>query len=188
MLDLNELAAVHGEQLSLGQLQLSRCGARAAFSLEAGDGSESYAAFLRELAPEDDAGARRGGVARRQGLTAAAPAYRHLPALDGLVSLEWAADGVTLLFTTPNALGRPWAVHAWNAGPPLPRGSASAGAGGRPAVDTLFEEPDERFFVDIGRTKDWTLLTINCNSKTSSEASGRRWLEAGAAVRTRAPG
>lgn len=33
----------------------------------------------------------------------------------------------------------------------------------------LMEELDEQFYVHVGRTKDYQYLTINANSKTSSE-------------------
>lgn len=33
----------------------------------------------------------------------------------------------------------------------------------------LMEEPDEQFYLHVGRTKDYKFLTLNANSKTSSE-------------------
>eukprot|EP00887_Chlorella_sp_A99_P000935 scaffold5.g935.t1 len=169
VLDLNELAAVHGESISLGQLKLSRCGTRVAFTLDEGTGDECFSGFVRDLST---------------GAT-----WQH-SAMGAVVSLEWAADSDTLLFTTPNQLGRPWAVHTCSAGAPpaaAPAGAArrrgsvlslagawaARGAGGSSAFGSsarvLYEEPDERFFVDLGRTKDWNWLTINANAKLSSE-------------------
>ncbi|EFN57461.1 hypothetical protein CHLNCDRAFT_51004 [Chlorella variabilis] len=140
VLDVNDLAAVHGEYVQVGQVKLTRCGRHVAFTLDAGDGSEAFGAFTRDL--------RTG-------------ALRHLATVGSVVSLEWAADGRTLLCTQPNGLGRPWRV--------LGADAAAAAAGDGAASWPLFEEEDERFFVELGRTKDWSFLTINCNSKASSE-------------------
>ncbi|KAL4425735.1 hypothetical protein ABPG75_009751 [Micractinium tetrahymenae] len=164
VLDVNELAAVHGEYVQVGQMKLSRCGRHLAFTLEAGNGEEAFHAFTRDLTTGT---------------------LRHLGALGGVVSMEWAADdGRTLLATQPNELGRPWRVVAYAAGGGASAGSGGAwgtggrwlgsggggfAAGGGPACWPVFEEGDERFFVELGSTKDWSLLTINCNSKASSE-------------------
>lgn len=126
VLDVNDLAAVHGEYVQVGQVKLTRCGRHVAFTLDAGDGSEAFGAFTRDL--------RTG-------------ALRHLATVGSVVSLEWAADGRTLLCTQPNGLGRPWRV--------LGADAAAAAAGDGAASWPLFEEEDERFFVELGRTKDW---------------------------------
>ncbi len=68
------------------QVKLSLCGQHLAFTLDVGDGREQGVGFTRDL---------------RSGRT-----LQH-PALEGVVSLEWAADGRTLLYTLPNELGRP---------------------------------------------------------------------------------
>ena len=34
----------------------------------------------------------------------------------------------------------------------------------------ILEEHDPRWFVDVGRTKDWRYLTLTSTSKTASEA------------------
>jgi protease II len=36
-------------------------------------------------------------------------------------------------------------------------------------ISALKEEPDEQFYLHVGRTKDYKFLTLNANSKTSSE-------------------
>ncbi len=125
------------------QMKLSQCGQHVAFTLEEGQGEESWAAFTRDLGTG---------------------AMRHLSALGTVVSLEWAADGDTLLCTQPNELGRPWRVLTCSAaaaagegrrragGQALGSGSGGGGGGGSRVV---FEEGDERFFVELGRTKDW---------------------------------
>ena len=139
-------------------MKLSRCGELLAFTLEAGDGSERHSGHVRDL---------------RTGAT------RQLPALDGCVSVEWAADGRALLYTQPNELGRPWralrcevdSLGSAAGGAPLAGWgrSAAARAGGAGAGEVVWEEQDERFFLEIGRTKDWAHLTLNANSKTASE-------------------
>lgn len=48
--------------------------------------------------------------------------------------------------------------------------SSSSSSSSSPNSDPiLYHEPDERFFVDLKLTKDRRFLTINCNSKRSSE-------------------
>lgn len=129
------------------------------------------------------------------------------------VSLEWAGDGRTLLYTTPNQLGRPWRsvgrgglqhgraklllerftssrfetnveclpIHEQSApstalaAAPLRRvlrcaANAADSVCSSSSPQLVFEEPDERYFVELSRTKDWAFLAINANSKTSSEA------------------
>ena len=129
-----------------------------AFTLDAGEGEESFAAYTRELAGP------------------AAGTLCHLSGLGGVVSLEWAADGRTLLATQPNELGRPWRVVACDtaggaADPAAAEGgrgrgiaasaassssSSSSGSSGRGrGTWVVYEEADERFFVELGRTKDW---------------------------------
>lgn len=144
-------------------MKLSRCARHLAFTLEAGDGEEAFQAFTRDVTTGT---------------------LRHVDALGGVVSLEWAADGRTLLATQPNDLGRPWRVLACDAGGAAAgegggssrgswatsgrwlAGSGNAVApGGRPACRPVFEEGDERFFVELGRTKDWR-----------QAGGGRRWL------------
>ncbi len=132
-------------------MKLSRCGRHLAFTLEASNGEEAFQAFTRDITTG---------------------ALRHLGALGGVVSLEWAACGRTLLATQPNELGRPWRVVACDTGSGAAgKGASSSGdgwiTGGRwlggggqawgscPACRTVFEEGDERFFVELGRTKDW---------------------------------
>ncbi|KAG6552614.1 hypothetical protein Mapa_005814 [Marchantia paleacea] len=75
---------------------------------------------------------------------------------DGVVSVEWSGDGRTLYYTEVDELLRPWRVYRRSLG--------------SEAKDTLvFEEKDASSFLDVSRTKDWTFITVNVNSKTSSE-------------------
>lgn len=110
------------------QMKLSRCGHQVAFSLDAGTGQESCEAFVRDL--------RNGSV-------------QHLQQLGAVVSLEFAADAATLLCTQPNRLGRPWRVAGLKLSDSARRGPRAG------ATWDVFEEADERFFVELGRTKDW---------------------------------
>jgi len=120
-------------------MKLSRCGQRVAFTLDAGTGEESFQAFVRDLTTGT---------------------LRHISELGGVVSLEWAANGRTLLATQPNELGRPCRVVLCDAGG-LGVGAgagaswASGGSSSSHSTWVLFEESDERFFVELGRTKDW---------------------------------
>lgn len=76
--------------------------------------------------------------------------------VEGVVSLAWAKDGQTLLYTVTDELQRPYKVF------------------GR-RMDSeyedmlLFEEKDKSCCVDITSTKDCQFITINSNSRTSSE-------------------
>ena len=126
-------------------MKLSRCGQRIAFTLEEGQGEESWAAFTRDLGTG---------------------ALHNLSSLGTVVSLEWAADGDTLLCTQPNELGRPWRVLACSAGAAAGGGSrrragsqhisgSSSSSGSSRGSWVLLEEGDERFFLELGRTKDW---------------------------------
>jgi oligopeptidase B len=75
--------------------------------------------------------------------------------IDSVVSVEWSTDNKTILYTTANILKRPSKVFRMN-------------------LETkekilIYEETDEQYFLDVGITKDKKYLTINSNSKTSSE-------------------
>jgi protease II len=151
VLDANELSKVYGEDISVDQIKLSRCGGRVAFTLSEGGRDTARWALLRDLST--------GRISDQ-------------PALRGILSLEWAADGATLLATVPDHLGRP----AVAAAAPV---DAAAGA-----LRPLLEEPDPRFFVELQRTKDWEYIAINLCSKTSSEV----WLVADGGAGAAAPG
>ncbi len=146
VLDLNELAAQHGEGVELGELRLSADGASAAFTLAAPGADEARAAFVRDLA---------SGRVQRQAQ------------LGAVVSLEWAADGSTLLYTSPDEGGRPARVLHAAAGN-LPGAAPSwRPAGG--AGSLIWEESDPAFFLALQRSKDWRVLLLNAHSKSASE-------------------
>jgi oligopeptidase B len=164
VLDLNELAAQHGEGIELGELRLSADGASAAFTLAAPGADEARAAFVRDLAS--------GRVERQAQLGA-------------VVSLEWAADGSTLLYTSPDEGGRPARALRAAAGN-LPGAAPSwRPAGG--AGSLIWEESDPAFFLALQRSKDWRALLLNAHSKSSSEVRLVPADDPGAAPLTVAP-
>ncbi|XP_028085498.1 uncharacterized protein LOC114286512 isoform X1 [Camellia sinensis] len=77
--------------------------------------------------------------------------------VDGVVSLEWARDGRTLFYTVSDENQRPYRVLCTN-------------LGSDSVVDVpIFTENDSSFCVDITSTKDGKFITVNSNSRTSSE-------------------
>ncbi|XP_009761516.1 uncharacterized protein [Nicotiana sylvestris] len=84
---------------------------------------------------------------------------RVLPTLEveGVVSLEWAQDSCTFFYTLSDQNQRPYRVHC------VKLGSDSV------HDVPLFVENDSSFCVDIASTKDGKFITVNSNSRTSSE-------------------
>ncbi|XP_024015335.1 uncharacterized protein LOC18007840 [Eutrema salsugineum] len=77
--------------------------------------------------------------------------------VDGVVSLAWALDGITLFYTVTDENQRPHRVVVTN-------------VESDETDDTVvFSERDSSFCVDITTTKDGKFVTINSNSRTSSE-------------------
>lgn len=75
----------------------------------------------------------------------------------GVVSLAWAQDGCTLFYTISDDTQRPYRVQYTKLGP-------------GPMNDIpLYTEMDSSFCVDITSTKDEKFITVNSNSRTSSE-------------------
>ena len=71
--------------------------------------------------------------------------------------LAWGSDSRTVLYVRPDSAIRPWQVWRHRLGDPQSR-------------DTLvFEDPDERFFVDVARSRSGRYLLIGTSSKTTSE-------------------
>ncbi|XP_042377444.1 protease 2-like [Zingiber officinale] len=76
--------------------------------------------------------------------------------VEGVVSLAWAGDSRCLLYTVCDETQRPYRVFSMQLGSDL--------------VDkVLFTENDRSCCVDITSTKDGNFITINSNSRTSSE-------------------
>jgi oligopeptidase B len=71
--------------------------------------------------------------------------------------LGWANDNATVFYTRPDDAMRPWQVWRHRLG--------------TPATDDelVFEEPDERFYVSIGRTRSGRFLVITTASKLTTE-------------------
>ncbi|XP_059317125.1 uncharacterized protein LOC132067806 isoform X2 [Lycium ferocissimum] len=82
-----------------------------------------------------------------------------LPTLrvEGVVSVEWAQDSSTFFYTLSDQNQRPYRVHCKKLG--------SDSVHDVP----LFVENDSSFCVDIASTKDGKFITVNSNSRTSSE-------------------
>ncbi|XP_062163021.1 uncharacterized protein LOC133869938 [Alnus glutinosa] len=77
--------------------------------------------------------------------------------VDGVVSLAWAQDGNTLFYTISDDNQRPYRVLCTK-------------LGFHDTDDVLvFTESDSSFCVDITSTKDGKFITVNSNSRTSSE-------------------
>jgi oligopeptidase B len=94
-------------------------------------------------------------------------------------SSAWSADGTALFYTRPDEAVRPWQVwrHVL----------------GRPADDDVlvFQEDDERFFVQVGQTRSERYIVITSDSKVTSEvhvADARRPDDPPRVVEPRRPG
>ncbi|XP_021912299.1 uncharacterized protein LOC110826029 isoform X3 [Carica papaya] len=77
--------------------------------------------------------------------------------VDGVVSLAWAQDSNTLFYTISDKNQRPYRVCCARVGSKNMDGLS------------VFTETDNNFCVDITSTKDGKFITINSNSRTSSE-------------------
>jgi oligopeptidase B len=72
-------------------------------------------------------------------------------------SLAWSADGGTVFYTRPDQAMRPFQVWRHRLGTPA----------GEDAL--VLQEDDERFFVDVSRTRSGALIVVEIASKVSSE-------------------
>ncbi|GAA0139791.1 serine protease [Lithospermum erythrorhizon] len=77
--------------------------------------------------------------------------------VEGVVSLAWASDGCSLFYTLTDKNQRPYRVQCIR----LEMDSVDG--------TSLFIENDPSFCVDITSTKDGKFITVNSNSRTSSE-------------------
>ncbi|CAM6122299.1 unnamed protein product [Calypogeia fissa] len=75
---------------------------------------------------------------------------------EGVVNVEWARKSSTIFYTVADELLRPSRI--------LCR-SLDSNDGDK----LIFEENDPSCFLDVSRTKDWSFITVNVNSKTLSE-------------------
>jgi oligopeptidase B len=71
--------------------------------------------------------------------------------------VAWANDDATIFYTRPDAANRPYQVWCHL-------------VGSHPDVDRLvLEEPDERFHLGLGRTKDGEYVVVEAHSRVTSE-------------------
>lgn len=76
---------------------------------------------------------------------------------EGIVSVEWARNKPCIFYTVTDSQMRPSKIFQR-------RLDSSTGN------KLVLEDNDASRFVDVARTKDWRFITLNVNSKTSSEA------------------
>ncbi len=82
---------------------------------------------------------------------------RELDVVDISYGSAWALDNETFFYVRSDAANRPHQIWRHRVGAPV-------------ADDTLvFEEPDERFFVGVGRDKDDSFIHIGVSSKITDE-------------------
>jgi len=155
LLDVNKLSELYGENISIGQIKLSKCGTLVACTIAENGIDDFYSVLVF----------KSGDIYEQ-------------PALKGVVSIEWDGDNETILSTQPDELGRPARVVGTtintytNNNSKINRGNQRQEQAPPPSVNSsrvLYEESDPRFFLELQRTKDWKYLMINANSKTSSE-------------------
>lgn len=154
--------------LTIGSLKMSPDGRRAAFTVDT-TGCERHMLVVLQYDGRDF----RSIVDR----------------LPDVCNFEWSADSQYLAYTTPDHMRRPsrLLVHRVAdtfastslspfSGPAATataiRSAASAASGDAGASEAdweIFSEADQRYFLDVGKTKDESFLTVNLNSKRSSE-------------------
>ncbi|KAJ1480603.1 hypothetical protein T484DRAFT_1810170 [Baffinella frigidus] len=90
---------------------------------------------------------------------------KELCVIEDVVSLEFATDGRTILYTKPDENRRPSMVFRRSI---IRQGAADD--------ELVLADSDPAFFLDLGLTKDKEFVTINANSKVSSEVSSEAML------------
>jgi oligopeptidase B len=148
LLDENLLAGDNG-YLAVGVFDISPDHRTLAYATDL-DGSESYTLRFRDL----DTGRDYDDV------------------IEGVYyGSAWGLDNQTFFYVRPDDAMRPWQV--WRHQLVTRRVDGAGGA----AADTLvYQEDDERFFVEVGLTRSQRRVVIHSASKTTSEAS---WIDAG---------
>ncbi|XP_049850808.1 protease 2-like isoform X2 [Schistocerca gregaria] len=71
-------------------------------------------------------------------------------------NVEWALDGKSIFYSVPDEMRRPYRIYRRY-------------LHGKVEDELIHEELDDKFFLDISRTKDWKYIIINSNSKITSE-------------------
>ncbi|KAL3150348.1 hypothetical protein ABBQ32_000191 [Trebouxia sp. C0010 RCD-2024] len=122
--------------VSIGQIKICRDQSMLAYTVDTGDGSEVYDAVISII-----------GVAGQPGT---------VHQLSDVVSIEWAGTDA-LVYTQPDALGRPYKVMLHRLGQ-------------QQAADRcILQEDQPDCFLELATTSDGAYITINSNAKTASE-------------------
>lgn len=82
-----------------------------------------------------------------------------IDAIPKVVNFEWGSDDLSLYYTRADDNNRPYTV-LWHKTCQSILSDV-----------VLYEEEDERYIVDVSVTKDRKFITINCNSRSTSEVS-----------------
>ena len=147
LLDQNELSAGH-EYLQVANLAVSPDHGWLAYAVDS-TGAERYELRFRRVAP--DAGPPGTGPAPAPG-----GGGEFVP--DTYYGLAWANDNATVFYTRVDEAMRPYQLWRHR-------------LGDDPADDVLvMEEPDERFVLQPGRTKNGRVIVVSLHSTTTSEA------------------
>ena len=150
LLDLNEMVAGH-TFMGLGLFEVSDNNQRLAYATDT-TGYRQYVLEVKELGE----GVPAEGVSSADGVQQ--PAFR----AERVTSAAWAADNRTLFFVTEDAVTKRsnqlWRVELGG------EGEASA------KPDLIYEERDERFRMDVQRSRSGAYLFLEINSHTTSEA------------------
>lgn len=79
--------------------------------------------------------------------------------IHNVVNFEWGSDDLTIFYTRPDSMRRPYSLLRHTTCQSIFQDVV------------LHEESDERYVVDVSATKDRKYITINCNSRSTSEVS-----------------
>ncbi len=133
------MEAEGSDYFSLGVFEVSPDHRTLAYATDT-DGSESYTLRFKSL---DKTGSEKSLMAEDE-----------IPGVS--YSVEWASDSKTVFYTTEDEAKRPCKLFRHELG--------------QKSDDTLlFHEPDERFRVGLGKTKDGTFLVLSVASIETSE-------------------
>lgn len=162
---LDENALAHGlEFFEVGNLSVSPDHRWLAYATDTTGGEIFELAFLRLSSGADGTEGALGEdgavpVDRAQEAAGPAGAVAAAPEVvpDTYYGLAWAADSATVLYTRVDEAMRPYRLWRHRLGTD-------------PSQDTLvLEEPDERFTLSVGHTKDRAYLLASLQSTTTSE-------------------
>ena len=83
------------------------------------------------------------------------------------INFEWSSCGKYIIYTRPDAINRPASLHVRAL--KLPETADTCAADDVACDRLILEETDDRYFMDVGKTKDESYITVNLNSKLDSE-------------------